>query len=49
MKALSSASIIEQIMVRFVASSQHNQEMIRKSREQYDYLLRKQNDENSED
>jgi Ca2+-binding EF-hand superfamily protein len=35
MKALAQASIMEQIMVRFVSSATTNQEQLRKCREQY--------------
>ena len=43
-KALGQASVMEQIMVRFLSSAAHNQEHLRKCREQYQHLLRKQNE-----
>ena len=49
MKALGQASVMEQIMVRFVSSAAQNQEQLRKCREQYQFLLRKQNEAAGED
>jgi len=48
MKAIAQASVMEQIMVRFVASQQQNQEELRKCRDQFQFLLRKQNETKGE-
>ena len=40
-KMLGQASVMEQIMVRFLSSGAQNQQHLRKIREQYQYLLRK--------
>lgn len=48
MKQMGTASVMEQIMVRFIASHQQNQEQLRKCREQFEFLVRKQNDNKGE-